>query len=300
MRNGLLLVDKPAGITSHDVVDRIRRAIGQRRIGHTGTLDPGATGLLVMCLGQATRLSEYLTDLDKVYEGIMRLGLETSSYDLDGETVAERPVPALDMEAIQTVCNGFVGDILQIPPMMSAVKVGGKRLYKIARQGEVVERQPRPVKVFSFDVLSYTAPDAGIRVRCGSGTYVRSLCHETGQLLGCGAALAGLRRTAVGRYSVADALPVDELDGPDIVASRIIPMDSALDLPEVRVDRAREVIVTTGGAVAVDNSEDGTPPVREGLVQIKNASGKLIALGTAMPSAMGVRVQPKRVFVEQD
>ncbi len=300
MKNGLLLVDKPAGITSHDVVDRIRRAIGQRRIGHTGTLDPGATGLLVMCLGQATRLSEYLTDLDKVYEGIMRLGLETSSYDLDGEVVAERPVPPLEISDIQAVCNGFIGDIQQVPPMMSAVKIGGKRLYKIARQGEVVERPPRPVKVFSFDVLSWSTPDAGIRVRCGSGTYVRSLCHESGQLLGCGAALAALRRTAVGRYTVGDALPVDELNNLEIVSSRIIPMDDALDLPEVRVDRAREVIVTTGGAVAVDNREDGTEPVTEGLVQIKNAAGKLIALGTAMPSAMGVRVQPKRVFVEQD
>jgi len=253
-----------------------------------------------MCLGQATRLSEYLTYLDKVYEGVMRLGLETSSYDLDGEVVAECSVPALAAEAIQTVCNRFVGDILQIPPMMSAVKVGGKRLYKIARQGEVVERQPRPVKVFSFDVLSWAPPDAGIRVRCGSGTYVRSLCHETGQLLGCGAALAALRRTAVGRYTVEDALPVDELGDPETVSAHLIPMDDALDLPEVRIDRAREVIVTTGGAFSADNREDGTAPVKEGLVQIKNAAGRLIALGTAMPSAMGVRVQPKRVFVEQD
>jgi tRNA pseudouridine55 synthase len=300
MRNGLLLVDKPAGITSHDVVDRIRRAIGQRRIGHTGTLDPNATGLLVLCLGQATRLSEYLTGLDKVYEGVMRFGIETSSYDLDGDVIAEHPVPTLDMAAIQDVCNRFVGDIEQVPPMMSAVKVGGKRLYKLARQGEVVERQPRPVKVFSFDVLSWTTPDADIRVRCGSGTYVRSLCHETGQLLGCGAALAALRRTAVGRYAVADALPVDELNEQELVASRLIPMDDALDLQVVRVDRAREAIVSTGGAFAAESREDGTAPVREGLVQIKNAAGKLIALGTAMPSAMGVRVQPKRVFLEQD
>jgi tRNA pseudouridine55 synthase len=300
MINGLLLVDKPAGITSHDVVDRVRRVVGQRRIGHTGTLDPGATGLLVLCLGQATRLSEYLTDLDKVYEGVMRLGIETSSYDLDGEVVAERPVPALDAEAIQAVCNGFVGDILQIPPMMSAVKVGGRRLYKIARQGEVVERQPRPVKVFSYDVLSWTPPDAGIRVRCGSGTYVRSLCHEAGLLLGCGAVLAALRRTAVGRYNVAQALSADDLGASENVDARTIPMDNALDLPAVRVDRAREAIVATGGAVLVENHEEGAASVREGLVQIKNASGRLIALGTAMPSAMGVRVQPKRVFVGQD
>ena len=298
--NGLLLVDKPAGITSHDVVDRVRRAAGQRRVGHTGTLDPGATGLLVVCLGHATRLSEYLTDLDKVYEGIMRLGLETSSYDLDGEVVAERPVPAVDAAALQSVCDRFVGDIQQVPPMMSAVKVGGKRLYKIARQGEVVERQPRPVKVFAFDVLTWSTPDAGIRVRCGSGTYVRSLCHEAGQALGCGAVLAGLRRTAVGRYTVADAVPVDALDGPEAVTARLLSMDNALDLPEVRVDRAREAIVVTGGAISPENREDGTAPVREGLVQIKNASGRLIALGTAIPSAMGVRVQPKRVFVGQD
>jgi tRNA pseudouridine55 synthase len=200
--NGLLLVDKPAGITSHDVVDRIRRAAGTRKVGHTGTLDPGATGLLVLCLGVATRLSEHLTGLDKVYEGAMRLGLVTDSYDMDGKVTAESPVTAnLTMADIQSACDRFAGEIMQVPPMVSAVKVGGERLYKRARQGEVVERAARQVTVREFHVLSYKAPDAQIRVRCTRGTYVRSLCHDVGQALGCGAILASLRRTFVGQLT---------------------------------------------------------------------------------------------------
>jgi len=145
--NGILLVDKPTGLTSHDVVDKIRRAAGIRRVGHTGTLDPGATGLLILCLGPATRLSEHLTNLDKTYEGTMRLGIVTDSYDLEGKTLEERPAPALDVAALQRACEPFTGDIMQVPPMLSAVKVGGRRLYKMARKGEDVERPARPVTV---------------------------------------------------------------------------------------------------------------------------------------------------------
>jgi len=202
---GILLVDKPAGMTSHDVVDRIRRAARMKRVGHTGTLDPAATGLLIICLGPATRLSEHFTALEKSYEGVMRLGIETSSYDLDGEVVAEKEVPTLDAARIQAECDGFTGQISQVPPMVSAVKVAGERLYKLARKGEVVERPARQVTVREFNVLNFAAPDATVRVTCSSGTYVRSLCHDVGQRLGCGAVLASLRRTSVGRHSVASA-----------------------------------------------------------------------------------------------
>ena len=176
--NGILLVDKPTGMTSHDVVDRLRRAARIRRIGHTGTLDPGATGLLILCLGSATRLSEFLICLDKVYEGEMRLGIVTDSFDLDGKTVEERPVPHLDPVDIQKALDRFTGDILQVPPMVSAVKINGERLYKKARKGEVVERPPRPVTIREFVLLRYTPPNVVFRVRCTRGTYARSLCHD--------------------------------------------------------------------------------------------------------------------------
>ena len=155
---GVLLVDKPSGMTSHDVVDRIRAASGIRRVGHTGTLDPAATGLLILCIGPATRLSEYLTGLDKVYEGHMRLGVSTDSHDMDGSVLEERPVPMLTLARIQEVFDNFTGQIEQIPPMVSAVKVGGQRLYKLARKGETVERKPRQIIVSEFQALEFAPP----------------------------------------------------------------------------------------------------------------------------------------------
>lgn len=296
--NGVLLVDKPAGMTSHDVVDRVRRAAQQRRIGHTGTLDPGATGLLVLCLGAATRLSEHLTGLDKTYEGTMRLGVVTDSYDMDGAAVSEHPVPALAQADIQAVCDTLTGDILQTPPMMSAVKVGGKRLYKMARSGQTVEREPRPVHVEAFDILSWTPPEAGLLVRCGSGTYVRALCHEAGQALGCGGILASLRRTRVGAFSVADAVALDALDGPDTVRGRLIPMEDALDLPVVRVDRARAAMILTGAAIAT-SIRPAPEDFPDGLVQIKSEDGRLLALGTVVATETGALVRPRRVFMPE-
>ncbi|HNR35618.1 MAG TPA: tRNA pseudouridine(55) synthase TruB [Candidatus Hydrogenedentes bacterium] len=295
--NGLLLVDKPSGITSHDVVDCIRHAAGMRRIGHTGTLDPAATGLLVLCLGTATRLSEHLTSLDKVYEGAMRLGIETDSYDMDGKIVAEREVPEFTLDVLQDACNRFVGEILQVPPMVSAVKVGGERLYKRARQGETVEREPRRVTVREFTVLRYTPPDVFIRVCCTRGTYVRSLCHDAGKLLGCGATLASLRRTRVGHHSVEEALPMASFTNRETVASRLLPMDSALDLPIVTVRPTGRSLAATGGLLGPADLME-PPPEKEGWVQIKLASGRLIALGHAQQTPAGMRIHAKRVLVD--
>lgn len=292
---GLLLVDKPAGMTSHDVVDCIRRAAGLRRIGHTGTLDPGATGLLVLCLGKATRLSEHLTGLDKTYEGTMRMGVVTDSYDLDGKVLEERPVPPLSVEAIQEVCDRFTGEIEQVPPMVSAVKVGGERLYKLARKGEVVERPSRRISVHEFQVLSYEAPDAVVRVRCSSGTYVRGLCHDVGGQLGCGAVLASLRRTFVGSHAVSEALPVAEFTGPEGVESRLLPIDSALNLPSVTVRNSSRSLLMSGGTLLLPDLK-GPCEAREGWVQVKGENGKLLALGTVDSTAAGPRIHPKRVL----
>lgn len=294
--NGIVLVDKPQGMTSHDVVDALRKATHIRRIGHTGTLDPRATGLLILCIGQATRLSQHFSDLGKTYEGVMRLGLVTKSHDLDGETVEENPVPeTLTQEYVQDICDTYVGDIEQIPPMVSAIKVGGKRLYKIAREGGEVERKPRPVSIQCFDVTAWNLPEAAIRVSCSSGTYVRTLCHDVGQQLGCGAALSSLRRTHVGNYALDNATPLDALSTYDAVAERIIPMDDALDLPEVRVDQARAEIAKSGGAISTKGLEPPCP-INTGWVQIKDDTGKLLAIALAQPTAMGARLQPKRVF----
>lgn len=294
--NGILLVDKPRGITSHDVVDALRKATRIRRIGHTGTLDPRATGLLIMCIGHATRLSEHFSDLEKTYEGTMRLGVVTKSHDMDGEIVSESPVPeTLTKDAVQEVCSRFVGDIEQIPPMVSAIKIGGKRLYKIAREGGEVERQPRPVTIRHFDIINWNPPEADIHVTCSSGAYVRTLCHDVGVLLGCGAALSQLRRTHIGSYALANAAPLDAFTCVADVEQRLIPMDDALDLPEARVDAAQSAIVQSGGAISSKALLEPCP-VNTGWVQIKDAKGKLIAIAMAQPTAMGARLQPKRVF----
>jgi tRNA pseudouridine55 synthase len=293
---GILLVDKPRGVTSHDVVDAIRKAAGQRKVGHTGTLDPAATGLLILCLGKATRLSEHLTGMDKVYEGAMRLGLVTDSYDLDGETVEECPVPKLDCATIQEACSRYTGDIEQVPPMVSAVKIGGERLYKRARKGEVVDRPARKVQVHVFDVLDYTPPEARVRVHCTSGTYVRSLCHDVGQALGCGAVLASLRRTHVGNHCVDQAATMASFTTPESVRERLISMGTALDLPEVIAGTAARAMLVSGSPITTRSLEGGCP-VAEGWVQIKGERGELLALGVIEPSAAGARIQPKRVFL---
>jgi tRNA pseudouridine55 synthase len=209
--DGALLVDKPVGPTSHDVVDAVRRRFQLAKVGHCGSLDPNATGLLVLVLGRATRLSERLMSADKTYEGTIKLGESTNTYDADGEVTASLPVPPLALEPLNQAAEEFVGDLLQPPPMVSAAKVGGVPLYRLARKGLEVERKPRLVHIYSFQFVSYCEPIATFRVACTKGTYVRSLAHDLGQKLGCGAHLATLRRTESGRFSVTQALPLAQL-----------------------------------------------------------------------------------------
>lgn len=293
---GILLVDKPAGMTSHDVVDHVRKAAGIRRVGHTGTLDPAATGLLILCVGSATRLSEYLTGLDKVYEGYMRLGVVTDSYDMDGQVLEENEVPDLTRAQIQEAMDEFTGQIAQVPPMVSAVKVGGQRLYKLARKGETVERKPREVTVKEFAVLDYDAPLVRFRVRCTSGTYVRSLCHDVGRGLGCGATLDSLRRTAVGRHTVDSAATLEELSTPEDVRRHLVPMGQALDLPEVVLRPRGERTLASGGALRRDELKTDCP-ISEGWIQVKSDTGELLALAQVRRGPAELQVLPKRVFV---
>ena len=223
--DGALLIDKPAGPTSHDVVDFIRGQFGIQKVGHCGTLDPNATGLLVIVMGRATKLSEKLMADDKVYEGCIRFGIATDSYDAAGRVTATQPVPPLTVEKLEELGEAFLGDLMQMPPMVSAVKVAGVPLYKMARKGIEVERKTRLVHIYNFRFSDYLEPDAWFRLACTKGTYVRSIAHELGQKIGCGAHLLTLRRVVSGRFDIADAIPMEDipkLSLPDLT-NRVIP-----------------------------------------------------------------------------
>lgn len=208
--DGALLIDKPSGPTSHDVVEAIRRRFGVKKVGHCGTLDPNATGLLVIVLGRGTKLSEKLMSADKQYAGAVKFGEATDSHDADGELISSMPVPPITVELLNELATTFVGDHLQIPPMVSAIKKDGVPLYKLARKGVEVERKPRLVHIYSFRFERYEEPIGQFRVACTKGTYVRTLAHDLGQKLGCGAHLASLRRLVSGIFDVSNALPLEE------------------------------------------------------------------------------------------
>jgi tRNA pseudouridine55 synthase len=226
---GVLLVDKPRGLTSHDVVYRLRRKLSLRKIGHAGTLDPMATGVLVMLIGKATRISQYLMSVDKVYEGEATLGVITDSADAEGEVMETRPVPELAETAVRAAMLTFLGDQYQTPPMHSAIKIGGVPLYKLARQGEEVEREPRFIRVAAFDLLSFTPPRLTFRLACSKGTYVRTVAADLGQKLGCGAHLSALRRTGSGKFSIDQCLPLDQIEALPLpeIERRLIPIYEA-------------------------------------------------------------------------
>ncbi|HMC28741.1 MAG TPA: tRNA pseudouridine(55) synthase TruB [Verrucomicrobiae bacterium] len=229
--DGAILIDKPAGPTSHDVVDNIRRQFGIKKAGHCGTLDPAATGLLIIVLGRATKLSEKMMSDDKVYSGAIKLGETTDSYDADGELVASLPVPPLTLDELNEAAAMFIGDLLQVPPMVSAVKKEGVPLYKLARKGVEVERKPRLVHIYNFRFSEYNEPFGTFRIACTKGTYVRALAHELGQKIGCGAHLARLRRESSGKYDVQGAVAYEELlnFSPAELQGRIIPFLKLVD-----------------------------------------------------------------------
>lgn len=226
---GILLVDKPRDHTSHDVVARLRGKFRMKRIGHAGTLDPMATGLLIVLIGKATRVSQYLISLDKEYEGTIELGKVTDTQDADGEVMETRPVPALAEAEIRDAVSGFLGDQYQTPPMYSAIKIDGVPLYKAARKGEEVEREPRFIRVMSWELTRFALPQLDFRLRCTKGTYVRTLAHDLGQKLGCGAHLAALRRTATDKFHVAQALTIEQIEAmslPELGRRLIAPRDA--------------------------------------------------------------------------
>lgn len=212
MIHGVLNIYKEKGYTSHDVVARLRRIVGQKKIGHTGTLDPEAEGVLPVCLGKATKLCDLLTDKDKTYEAVLLLGISTDTQDTTGKILEEKNTADLREEAVREVVLSFEGEYDQIPPMFSALKVGGKKLYELARDGKEVERKPRHVQIYRIRILQIDLPSVRMEVTCSKGTYIRTLCHDIGEKLGCGGCMESLLRTRVERFGVAESLRISEVE----------------------------------------------------------------------------------------
>lgn len=287
--SGVLPLDKPEGPTSHDMVAVARRALKERRIGHTGTLDPFASGLLLLCVGRATRLAEFLTGLDKTYEAVARLGVATDSEDRDGTVVSESDGwRGLDREAVEAALAGFSGAIEQVPPQFSAKKVGGEAMYRKARRGEYVELAARPVHIHEIELLELDLPDVRFRVRCSSGTYIRSLARDVGETLGVGAHLTQLRRTAIGAFGLEGALAPEELDQPHLVdAAWIDPLAAVAHLPRVHVDVDAAADLRHGRRVVVTERRNGDAD------PVAVAHGmELIAIGLVSDGVL----KPRKVF----
>lgn len=249
--NGVVVVDKPVGMTSHDVVDQVRKIFSTRKVGHAGTLDPDATGILVLGLGSATRLLSFAQEGPKRYIAEARFGKTTTTQDASGEVLEEKPVD-LNPEAIRAAAAAFVGAIAQVPPMVSAVKVGGERLYKKARRGETIEREPRAVTIHRLEMTSFdeSAARARFDVVCSAGTYVRTLIHDIGQSLGCGAHLVALRRTEASGFTVRDATPLSELTPAELRP----PIEIVRALPQMKLDDDAARLVADGRPLSEEGS----------------------------------------------
>ena len=258
MANGIIIIDKPADWTSMDVCSKLRRLLNERRIGHAGTLDPMATGVLPVFVGRATRAVEFAESGGKTYVAGLKLGLETDTQDSTGQVLAEQSVTC-DRAAVEAVLEGFRGDILQVPPMYSALKVNGKKLYQLARKGKTVERKPRPITIFGLDILRQDAPDHyTIQVTCSKGTYIRTLCHDLGEILGCGGAMSSLRRTMAGGFRLEDAVTLEDVQSQG--ESLLLPTDRLFaDSPAYTVPSAgREKRIRNGNPITDETLPDGT------------------------------------------
>ncbi len=301
--SGVLVVDKPVGLTSHDVVQIIRRGTGIRRAGHTGTLDPRASGVLVVLIGPAVRLSEYVSASDKRYQATIRLGASTDTYDSEGRILSEpKAVEAesITEELFQDTLDKFIGEIEQVPPPYSAVKVQGRKAYEMAREGEEVDLAPRKIHVYSLEMLEWDPPEAVVDVFCSSGTYVRSLANDVGQSLGCGGHLVGLRRTKSGRFTLRDAVPLRRLQEAFTQGNWykfLIPAAEALgDWRAVELDADQVELVRHGHRVLAtyDDLEEPQQGSAKGWARGISEQGDLVALLEIDPEKM--EWQPRKVF----
>lgn len=273
MANGIIVIDKPAGWTSMDVCAKIRGVLHERRVGHAGTLDPMATGVLPVFVGRATRAVEFAAEGGKEYVAGLRLGVVTNTQDTSGTVLEEKPV-SVDRAALEAALAPFRGDILQIPPMYSAIKRDGKKLYELARKGQEVEREPRPVTIYGLEVVDQTGPSGYLlRVQCSKGTYVRTLCHDIGQALGCGGCMYSLRRTEAAGFSLDQAVTLDALLSAEDPQSLLLPVDAYFaGRPILILKAGPEKKVRNGAAVSVPQAADGQ-------YRVYGESGAFLALG---------------------
>ena len=271
MANGILIVDKPAGWTSQDVAAKLRGVFHEKRVGHGGTLDPMATGVLPIFIGRATRAVPFFEHADKVYEAGLRLGLVTDTQDVTGRTLEERAVDITQVR-LEAALDNFRGEIAQIPPMYSAIKVNGQKLYALARQGKAVERAPRPVTIFALDLLGGAGADWRLRVHCSKGTYVRTLCHDIGAALGCGGCLSALRRTRAGAYDVTRSHTMAEILAAENPEALLLPTDSLFsDRPALKVAENAERKLRNGAPLH-------TPKLKDGEYRVYNQAGDFLLL----------------------
>ncbi len=277
---GIVNINKPSGVSSHDVVLQVRRILGEKRIGHTGTLDPLATGVLVLCIGKATRIAQYLEAGEKEYEAVMRLGITTDTLDAEGRILETRTCPIPEPDALAPVLRQFTGTIMQSPPAFSAVKVSGIPSYKLAREGKSEPHKPRPVTIRTLELTAYEYPWMSLRVRCSKGVYIRSLCADLGAALGTGAHVTRLQRTRSGRFTIGDSLTPGELENMAAdgrVEQAITTIDNALShVPPIPLAEAEAARVTHGSKVSCPLD----PGTYEGnsLVRLHDPLGRLLAL----------------------
>jgi tRNA pseudouridine55 synthase len=297
--DGVLVVDKPRGPTSHDVVDRVRRVLRERRAGHTGTLDPFATGVLPVCVGRATRLARFLTAGEKVYRASVRLGFATTTDDLTGEPLGPTQAVRLVRSEIEAAVASLVGTYDQVPPAFSARRVAGRRLYELARRGEAAPRTATAVTVHALDLLAVEDDRLEIEVRCSAGTYVRALARDLGDRLGPGGHLVALRRTRSGSFDLAHAVPGDALDAS--ASAALLPLSALLpEVPAVRVDERGRALVSHGRDLGPEALEDAFPPPAVPLVRVLDASGDLLALAVPRTFEPGDSGLPRLATLHPD
>ena len=300
---GVLNINKPTGWTSHDVVLKIRQCIGEPKVGHAGTLDPLATGVLLLCIGKATKITQYLMPAEKEYVATLRLGVTTDTYDADGK-VLERKIVKVSVDEVKDVLLSFTGEIEQIPPMYSAVKYGGKRLYEFARNGETVNRPSRRVTIFGIECLELRGNDLTLRIRCSKGTYIRSLAADIGGQLGCGAHIAALQRTRVGPFALDECISLEDVEyamAHGFLQTHVVSMSNALNyLPKITVGGEERRRIEHGDSVLWE--EGGLPNTWDNehrTVRIVGCDNTLVGLGTIEASGTTSQwdVRPIRVLV---
>lgn len=298
MINGILNVYKEAGFTSHDVVAKLRGICRQKKIGHTGTLDPEAVGVLPVCLGSGTKLCDMLTDKSKEYEAVLLLGQVTDTQDVTGTVLEEHEVTVDEEQAVEAI-RSFVGAYEQIPPMYSALKVNGKRLYELARAGKEVERKGRPVEIHSIEILSVSLPEITFRVACSKGTYIRTLCHDIGQKLGCGGTMKSLKRTRVGIFTIDGALKLsrlEELAAQGRLEEKVIPVEAMFtEFPALTVKDAFARLIENGNAFYPGQAEESVRTPDGGQVRVYDRKGRFY--GIYAFSEEKERYQPVKMFL---